>query len=348
MRKKRNMVGCLVLVVGLIFVTTSVYGGAREVKERYGPGYEKWIGTIIPEDFEFGPDDEVGRLNWINPAMVKDAARLIKKGKIYNLGMIVDRYSPNWPGHPPFEMITFRSTVGETNQADQGWLLKNNDAQISWVSEMTIHCQHTGTHMDAIAHVVMGPQACGYNGWSMLKYCGDWGLLKTGAETIPPVFCRGIMLDVAGYKGVKCLEAGYPITPEDLQGCMRKQGVELKKGDCVLIRTGNGANWPDKKKATIGPGPTWQAAKWMLDNGMMIAGTDTVAYECLPVPGGRGSLMTNPHPGHQTMFHHGAHIMEFVNMEELAKDKVYEFLFVTMVNRFRGGTGSNITPIAIN
>ncbi|MBW1765453.1 MAG: cyclase family protein, partial [Deltaproteobacteria bacterium] len=75
---------------------------------------------------------------------------------------------------------------------------------------------------------------------------------------------------------------------------------------------------------------------------------DNVAYECLPVPGGVGPIGSNPHPGHMVMFHHGAHIMEFVNMEELSKDKVYEFLFATMVNRFRGGTGSNITPIAIN
>ena len=346
MRKERVFVS-LVLVVGLVFMTVSSFG-ASEIEKRYGPGYDQWKGTLIPDKFEFGPDDEVGRLNWIDPASVKNTASLIKKGKIYNLGMVVDRNSPNWPGHPPFEMVTFRSPYGEWAQRDQGWLFENNDAEISFASELTIHCQHTGTHMDGIAHVVMGPQACGYNGISLKKHCGDWGLTKSGAETIPPVFCRGIMLDVAAYKGVECLEAGYAITPEDLQGCLKKQGIELKKGDCVLIRTGNGANWPDKKKATIGPGPTWQAAKWMLDNGMMIAGTDTVAYECLPVPGGKGPVMTNPHPGHQTMFHHGAHIMEFVNMEELARDKVYEFLFVTIVNRFRGGTGSNISPIAIN
>ncbi len=348
MTMKRSMVGCFVLVVALIFVTTSVYGGAREVRERYGPGYEKWIGTLIPEEFEFGAEDEVGRLNWMNPASVLEAVRLVKKGKVYDLAVTVDRYSPNWPGHPPYELITFRTPFGEWNQGDQGWLMQNNDAQISFASECTIHCQHTGTHMDGIAHVVFGPNACGYNGWSLKKICGDFGFTHTGIETVPPVVCRGIMLDVAGYKGVRCLPAGYEITPEDLQGCMRWEGVELKKGDAVLIRTGNDTNWPDKQKATIGPGPGWRAVKWMADNGMMISGTDTVAYETQPVPGGRGPVTTNPHPGHQCMFHHGAHIIEFLNMQELAQDKVYEFLFVTMTNKLRGATGSNIRPIAIN
>jgi kynurenine formamidase len=349
MTKKKSMVGCLVLVVALIFVTTSVYGGAREVRERYGPGYEKWIGTLIPEEFEFGPEDEVGRLNWMNPASVLQAVRLVKKGKVYDLAFTVDRYSPNWPGHPPFEMITFRSPFGERNQGDQGWMApENNAAGIAFASEATIHCQHTGTHMDNIAHVVFGPNACGYNGISLNKDLGDFGLLKGGSETVPPVVCRGIMLDMPAYKGMKCLPAGYEITIDDLKGCMRKQGVSIKKGDCVLMRTGNGQNWPDKKKSTIGPGPGWKAVKWMMDNGVMLAGTDTVAYEVQPTPNNMGPVGSNPHPGHMCMFHHGAHIMEFVNMEELAKDRVYEFLFMTSPNKFRGATGSNIRPIAIN
>lgn len=348
MRSKKSVFVALVAVVAMVFLTGSVYAGAKEVTERYGPGYERWVGTLIPSEFEFGADDEVGRLNWQDAAMVAGAAKLIKTGKIYDLAQTVDRYSPNWPGHPPYELVTFRSSFGEWNMKDQGWLMANNDANICFASEVTIHCQHTGTHMDGLAHVVFGPQWAGYNGISQKTDLGDFGMLKAGIETVPPVFCRGVLLDVAGYKGVGCLEAGYEITVEDVKGTLAKQGIALQKGDAVLIRTGVGQHWPDKQKSVMGPGPGWKVCKWMLDQGMMVGGTDTVAYETQPVPGGLGPVgETNPHPGHMAMFHHGVHILELLNLEELAKDKVYEFAFVTLPNKFRGATGSNIRPIAV-
>ncbi len=280
--------------------------------------------------------------------MVAKTAKMIKSGKIYDLSQTVDRNSPNWPGHPPFELVTFRSPFGEWNQKDQGWLFKDNAANICFMSEVTIHCQHTGTHIDALAHVVFGPAWAGYNGISLKKSSGDWGLLKAGAETIPPIFCRGILIDVAAYKGVSSLEGGYAITPDDLKGALKKQGTKIKKGDAALIRTGVGQYWPDKKKATAGPGPNWQACKWMMDKGVMLTGTDTVAYEVLPVPGGMGPVMKNPHPGHMVIFHHGVHILELLNLEGLSKDKVYEFAFNCTANNFRGATGSNVRPFAIN
>jgi len=347
MATKKRLLTVVVCLVALAFLACPVYADKKETTKRYGPGYEKWVGTLIPQDFEFGPDDEVGRLNWQDAAMVVQAAKLVKGGKVYDLAQLVDRNSPNWPGHPPYELVTFRSPFGEWNQGDQGWLMSNNDANICFASEVTIHCQHTGTHMDGLCHVVAGQAWAGYNGFSQKKILGDWGFVKTGIETVPPVFCRGILLDVAAYKGVKCLKPGYEITVADIEGTLKKQGTKINKGDAVLIRTGAGQFWPDKQKATIGPGPGWKACKWLLDKGMMVGGTDTVAYETQPVPGGVGPVGTNPHPGHTALFHHGVHILELLNLEGLAQDNVYEFLFVTVPNKFRGATGSNIRPIAI-
>ena len=348
MTTKKGLLIALICVIGLAFITYPAYADKRETTKRYGPGYEKWVGTLIPSDFEFGPDDEVGRLNWITPASVLQAAKLIRKGKIYDLTVTVDRYSPNWPGHVPFELVTFRTPWGLANQGDQTWMApEGNAAQISFISEVTIHCQHTGTHMDGLAHVVMGPNSAGYNGISAMTSAGDFGMLKAGAETVPPVFSRGVLLDVAAYKGVSVLGPKYEITVADIKGTLRKQGTKLKKGDAVLIRTGNGQNWPDKKKYGINPGPGWKACKWLLDKGMMIGGTDTVAYEVLPVPGGVGPVGTNVHPAHEVMFHHGVHIIEVAYLEELARDKVYEFVFIFGANKFRGATGSNIRMFAI-
>ncbi len=346
MTKKWSMFFGLVLVVGIVFLTVPLY--AAGIADRYPPGYERWFGNLIPAQPEFGPDDEVGRLNWMqNPRIILEAAKLIKQGKTIDIAQWVDRTTPNWPGHPPFELITFRSPFGEWNQHDQGWMEHNNEAGICFASEATIHCQHTGSHMDMLCHVVFGPEWCGYNGISLKTQLGDFGLLKAGAETVPPIFCRGVLLDVPAYKGEQCLKSGYEITVDDIKGTLRKEGIQLKKGDAVLIRTGVGQYWPDKKKATQGPGPGYRAVLYLLDQGMMIGGTDTVAFEVQPTPGGMGPVMKNPHPGHQAMFHHGVHIMEALNLEPLAQQQVYEFVFVTATNKFKGATGSNIRPFAI-
>ncbi len=345
MGKKRSMFLSVVLVVGLVFLTAPLYAGG--IADRYSPAYAKWFGNLIPAQPEFGPDDEVGRLNWMNPDMILQAAKLIKQGKTIDLAQWVDRTTPNWPGHPPYELIVFRSPFGEWNQHDQGWMEQNNDAGICFASEATIHCQHTGTHMDALAHVVFGPEWCGYNGISLKTQLGDWGLLKAGIETVPPVFCRGVLLDVPAYKGESSLKGGYEITVDDIKGTLRKQGIQLKKGDAVLIRTGVGQYWPDKQKATQGPGPGYKAVLYLIEQGMMISGTDTVAFEVQPTPGGMGPVVKNPHPGHMAMFHHGIHIMEAMNLEGLADNQVYEFVFVVATNKFKGATGSNIRPFAI-
>ncbi len=302
--------------------------------------------TFAGTAYQYGSDDEVGALNEMTPASVVAAAKMVKVGKIYDLDVGRFRGMPLWPGHPPYELMTFRTPMGEYVQKDQGWLMKNNDAHIGFISEVMIGSMHTGTHFDSLAHITVGQDNHWYNGFNTATDLGDWGPLKADISTTPPVVTRGVMIDMAGYKGVKYLPAAYCITPADLQGALKKQGTMLKPGDTVLVRTGQLSVWPDKAEMgkSNGAGLGLQSVKWLAENNKAILmGVDQAAFECdSPDP-------TNPHPVHEYMLiQNGIHIMEFVYLENLAKDKVYEFMFVVCPLKNKGGTGSMIRPIAVN
>jgi len=325
MTKASRLLGVLVLSLAMGLFTGTTFAGTA---------------------FQYGADDEVGSLNEMTPASVMAAAKLVQKGKVYDLDPGRFRGMPLWPGHPPFEVLTFRTPLGEYNQKDQGWLMKNNDAHIGFISDVIIGTVHTGCHFDSLAHITVGQDNHWYNGFKQETDLGDWGPLKADASTIPPVVTRGVMIDVAAHKGMKMLPAGYCITVADLKAALKKQGTVLKPGDTVLVRTGQLSAWPDKAEMGKGNGAGIgiEAIKWLMEtNKGILFGVDQAAFECdSPDP-------TNPHPVHQYMLiDNGVHIMEFTYLEGLAKDKVYEFMFVCLPLKIKGATGSMIRPIAVN
>jgi len=325
MTKASRLLGVLVLSLAMGLFTGTVFAG----------------GTA----YNYGPDDQVGSLNEMTAASVVAAAQLVKAGKVYDLDPGRFRGMPLWPGHPPYEVITFRTPLGLYNQKDQGWLMSNNDAHIGFISEVMIGTMHTGCHMDSLAHITVGADNHWYCGKESTDL-GDWGPLKGDISTTPPVVTRGVMIDVAGYKGMKMLPKAYCITVADLKGALAKQKTVLKPGDTVLVRTGQLSAWPDKKLLADGNGAGLgiEAVKWLAEkNKTILMGVDQAAFECdSPDP-------TNPHPVHQYMLiENGIHIMEFTDLEGLAKDKVYEFMFVVAPLKNKGCTGSMIRPIAVN
>jgi kynurenine formamidase len=325
MTKASRLLGVLVLSLAMGLFTGTTFAGTA---------------------FQYGASDEVGALNEMTPASVVAAAQLVKTGKVYDLDPGRFRGMPLWPGHPPYELITFRTPMGEYVQKDQAWLMSNNDAHIGFISEVMIGCMHTGCHMDSLAHITVGKDNHWYNGFNAAEHLGDWGPLKADISTTPPVVTRGVMIDVAGYKGMKMLPKAYCITANDLRGALAKQKTTLKPGDTVLVRTGQLSAWPNPKAMgdAAGAGMGLEAVKWLAEkNKTILMGVDTAAFECdSPDP-------TNPHPVHQFMLiENGIHIMEFPYLEDLAKDKVYEFMFVVCPLKNKGGTGSMIRPIAVN
>jgi kynurenine formamidase len=159
------------------------------------------------------------------------------------------------------------------------------------------------------------------------------------------VIARGVMLDIAGMKGVDALPDSYAVTPKDLQAAAKKQKVELRKKDVVLIRTGRMQAWPDfSGYLEQTPGISLASAKWLCEEaGAMCIAADTIALEVLPSEEPNVFL-----PVHAYMFSTaGAQIIEVVNMEAIAAAKQYEFAFLGFPMKLRGATGAPMPSYAV-
>src|SRR5262249_839245 len=169
--------------------------------------------------------------------------------------------------------------------------------------------------------------------------------IKGGLDKSPRIVARGVLLDVAGMHGVDCLPEGYGITPKDLQDCVAKQGVELRKKDVVLVRTGRMTVWPDFDGYLLKPpGINLPAAKWLCEEaGAMCIAGDSIGLEVMPWDEPDAFL---PVPAY--MFAPpGPHIIEFVHMEEIAADKQYDFAFLGFPMKLRGATGAPMPSYAL-
>jgi len=302
----------------------------------------------------WGPADEVGPLNAMTPASVRDALALAKQGKVYDLGVPYDRNSFKWPGHSPGEILTFRGPEGVKRQGDFPAVAdaKSNPHGVAWHSCALFMSDNVGTQLDGLAHITTGNDNRWYNGFKEADWGGNFGVRKCDASTIPPVITRGVMIDVAGFRGVEALPSHYRITAEELRGALQKQGTELRPGDTVLIRTGalrywkvNGADH-DKLREHDSAGIDLAAARWLVEqNGALIVGADTSGLEHGPKPNEAGEFI----PVHRYLLtQQGVHIGEFHFLEDLARDRAYEFCYVCVTNKIRGATaGFALRPLAL-
>jgi kynurenine formamidase len=257
------------------------------------------------------------------------------KYRVYDLGRPLEVGTPVAPGHPNFRMALVRR---------HGDVVRRDGS--SSANELISTSGHTGTHIDALAHFSKDGVLHGGEDAYAASTGGRFKL--HGAETIAPIVTRGVLLDVAAAEGSKALEPGRPITARDVTKTIKHHGVEIRKGDAVLFRTG----WPVVRyldePAYVGwptgvPGPDVSAALWLARRGIHVTGSDTIAYEWLAPGSGHGHL-----PVHVTLLvDSGIHIIEVLDLEELAADRVYEFLFVCSPLKLVGATGSPVRPLAL-
>jgi kynurenine formamidase len=278
------------------------------------------------------------------PSTVRDALALASEGRIYDLDCERFPGMPLFPGHPPFQVLAFRTPRGLDNQGDQEWLA-DNEVNFHWQSEMVMGTVHSGTHIDALSHITCGADHGWFGGGSAEQHLGDFGPLRDDATELPPIITRGVLLDIPGLRGVDALAAHEAIGPDELRRALERQGVELRPGDVALVRTGYLSGWPDADfiAAHEQAGIDRDAALWLAEQGVVAVAGDTESLEVLPstVPG-------NPHPVHIALLvERGIFILEMVNCEELARDRVYEFCFACLPVAIRGATGSMVRPVAI-
>lgn len=273
------------------------------------------------------------------------AFSLVKQGKVYDLEVERFRGMPLHPAHPQMEIVNFRSPQGIQNQRDQEWLNEKNGENMAFISDLIIGTVHSGTHIDALAHVTVGEDNHWFGGNKAVEKLGDFGPLVCDAAAIPSVITRGVLLDVAGHRGVAVLGKGEGVSAEELQEVAAGQGTEIRPGDTVLVRTGYVGLYPDAERMAehAGPGIDKSAATWLVERGAVAVAGDTEALEQSPC-----AEPENPHAVHTVLLvENGVYIMEMLNMEELAADRSYEFLFLALPCKIRGATGSMIRPVAV-
>ena len=262
-------------------------------------------------------------------------AALVARARVFDLGHPLEPTMPISPNHPGYRMALLRRH-GDMVRPDGG----------SAANEMIVMGGHTGTHFDALCHVShQGKLHGGIDAASAQTQGSRFSQL--GVETVEPIVCRGVLLDIAAARGVDVLAPGEPITAGDLAAAAERAGVEVGAGDAVLVRSGWARYWDDPPRY-IGhdsgvPGPEEDAARWLADRGILVTAHDSMAYEHLP-PGSGHRLL----PVHRILLvEAGVFIIENANMEALAAAGVCEFLFSVSPLPFVGGTGSPVRPVAV-
>ena len=254
----------------------------------------------------------------------------IAGAKVYDLAQPYFVGMPHHPSHPPF-LFSLAKQHGEYV----------GPAGNSSASESIALGGHVGTHIDALCHFSCGGKLHGGGAAAPVQsYAG--GVRSHSIDTVAPILRRGILLDVAAHAGTAILRDDFEIAPAHLESAARAQNVEVRPGDVVLLRTGWAAYWRDPARFIAqvrGPGPALDGARWLSAHGIFAAGSDTVAFEKVP----DASMPVHVH----LLVESGIHIVECLNLEELAAARAYEFLFVALPLKIEGGTASPIRPVAV-
>jgi len=298
----------------------------------------------------WGPTDEIGALNAVTSAKVMSALKIPTQGKVYDLGVLYDRASFQWPGHSPAEVMSFRTPEGLKRSGDLEAISKQK--VVAWHSNAVFISDNVGTQVDSLCHMTTGDDNHWYNGYKEGDVGGNFGPRKACADKMPPIVTRGILIDVAGAKGQVPLPSEYEIGPDELRTVLARQGIDVQPGDAVFIRTGILSLWGEAghDKAKLAPhdsaGINVAAARWLVEEkGAVLIGADTSGLECVGKCWKQGEF----YPTHvYLLVQQGVYIGEFHYLEDLARDKVYEFLYVNGTNKIRGITaGFTMRPMAI-
>ena len=268
-------------------------------------------------------------LNHIDDAKRAEAMALVREGRMYDLGHVLDENVPVFPGRY-FKQIL----ITTAHHVNARMMVGAND--VNWMTENVSGTMQLGTHLDALSHLQIGDR--GYNGWTIAELAEGHGVCRLGAETVPQIVTRGWLVDVPTTRGVERLGVGDVITPADLGD------IHPAPGDAVLFHTGWSANWTNADAYLEGePGPGCDVAHWLVERGVALTGCDTWSYG--PVP---AEDPERPFEVPQILnVRHGVFIVENLDTGALAADGVREFALILTHPKLRGATGAWTSPIAL-
>jgi len=313
-------------VVGVVFAAVSALACAPALAQSW---------TVPPESqrcpSKWGAGDERGSGNHMKPASVLRATQLIKTGEVIEIAHVLNDKMPFF-GTRRFDVHVKRSFMNDFSNRRGS----NEEIVISEIGQV-------GTQFDGFAHQTH--EDSHYNCFKTGAISTRGSFTKLGIEKVGTLMTRGVLIDVAGLKGVDTLPDTYEITVKDLQDALAKQRVTLQPGDAVLINTGWNRLWAKDNARYVKscPGIGVAAAEWLAKQDPMLIGSDNWPVEVAPNPDPKLSL-----PVHQvSLVVNGIHLLENLKLDDLAAKQVYEFAFVMQPLKAQGFTGSTVAPVAI-
>jgi kynurenine formamidase len=296
----------------------------------------------------WGPDDEIGTLNFITPDAIARASRLVTAGKVFALGIPLQREGPQSGTRQRFNPIhsMFRDGGDQPRTPAEVEAMEGYGGSDDWIV-MPLQC---ATQWDSLAHIFYEGKM--WNGYSADLVTSTGAAKNSIDKTNSKLAGRGVLLDVARYKGVRALEPGYAITVADLEGTMAAQKVDVKRGDLLLVRTGHMTRYLDRKDwrhydLDDFPGMSIHTTPWLHARQIAAIGCDNYAVEVRPseIAGFRNPFHVVAIPNM------GLTLGEIFFLEELAADCAadgrWAFLLVAPPLAVTRGVGTPINPYAI-
>lgn len=298
----------------------------------------------------WGDDDELGCGNLLTDEATRRGVAASRSGHTVDLTveLRLDGIQIGQPAKRLNPIVTFTS-MNERDQFAPG----------SWAGSDDLVTMSTcaGTHVDALSHVSYDGLL--YNGTPTDTISANGGATRLGAEKLPRIVTRGVLLDIPVLKGVSGLDEvapGYSITGEDLDAAAEMAKVHITSGDVVLVRTGEMRHYRagDRNRYALGvdyqlPGLSAYSVEWMHINDVAGAFVDSYAYEAFPP--------TQP-DWSDTLIVHMLQIRDMGllqgqnwDLEDLsvrcAEREQWDFLLVANPEPLRGATSTPVAPLAI-
>ena len=287
----------------------------------------------------WGSDDERGMLNLLSPEHVRGSIGLAEQGRVYSLGAPVGRYGP----------------VGGDRNASHHYMTAIVDdpkpGGLGYADDALVTQCHASTHIDGLTHHWSGGRL--YNGWPAEEVVPE-GARRCGVEKTEWAITRGVLLDIPRLKSVDYLDDSYAITGDDLDDAMAAQGLDIRPADIVLIRTGWYSKYKQNPEVThrVSSGLGVEAMDWITLHELVALGADNAAVEIWPPQetdaSGTYTKRQGIMPIHELMLRNlGGYLIEYLNLDEIARDRAYEFLLIIAPLRITGGIASPINPLAV-
>jgi len=297
----------------------------------------------------WGPDDELGTLNYVTPDTIAAAGRLVTRGKVFALGIPLQREGPQSGTRQRFNPIhaMFRDGGDAPKTDAEVAAAQGYGGSDDWIV-MPLQCV---TQWDSLAHIFY--QGKMWNGYDCTLVTSTGAAKNSIDKTTSRLAGRGVLLDVARLKGVRSLQPGYAITVADLEAAALAQQVEVRRGDFLLIRTGHMTRYLDRKDwrgydSDDFPGLSIHTAPWLHARQIAAIASDNYAVEVRP-----SELL----PAFRNPFHvvaipnMGLTLGEIFFLDELAADCAadgrWEFLLVAPPLPVTRAVGTPINPYAM-